>query len=216
MVKVFLSYHHKDRRIAGRLKESLGVLGINVFLAHDDLEPSTEWQGQILRELRQCDVFMPLLTRAFRSSLWTDQETGIAFGSKKLILPLKLTADPYGFIGKLQAQKVGSELEGTCWKIAGVLASRPRFTGPIRDGVIAAFLGSRSFEESARRAAALLRFVPFSTAQLNPIVEGGARNHQIYGGWAARRDVEKLIAGNRSRLKRGLVERLREQAASWG
>lgn len=216
MVKVFLSYHHKDRRIAGRLKESLGVLGMDVFMAHDDLEPSTEWQREILKRLKQCDVFMPLLTKAFRSSLWTDQETGIAFASKKLILPLKHSADPYGFIGKVQAQKVRSELEGTCWKIAGVLASRPRLREPIRDGVIAAFLESGSFEESARRAAALSKFEPFSKAELNRIVEGGARNRQIYGGWAARAVVEKLIARNRSRLKRGLIQRFQKQAASWG
>ena len=215
MVKVFLSYHHKDRRIAGRLKESLGVLGMDVFLAHDDLEPSTEWQGEILKKLKQCDVFMPLLTEAFRSSLWTDQETGIAFASKKLILPLKLSADPYGFIGKLQAQRVRPGPEGTCWKIAGVLASRPPLREPIRDGVIAAFLKSSSFEEADRRAAALLKFQPFSKAELNRIVDGGASNTQIYGGWASRDIVKKLIAGNKSRLKRGVIERFQKQVASW-
>jgi hypothetical protein len=41
MLKVFLSYHHNARKFAGRVKSCLTGLGMDVFLAHEDLEPST-------------------------------------------------------------------------------------------------------------------------------------------------------------------------------
>jgi hypothetical protein len=69
------------------VKGFLSTFGMDVFLAHDDLQPSAEWQKEIVQALRKCDVFIPLLTRSFHSSLWTDQETGIAIARKKLILP---------------------------------------------------------------------------------------------------------------------------------
>ncbi len=216
MLKVFLSYHHKDRKAAGRVKECLSVFGMDVFLAHEDLEPSTQWQEEILKNLRKSDVFMPLLTKSFHSSNWTDQETGIAFASGKFILPLKVSPDPYGVIGKLQALKVRKELEDTCWKIVQFLASHPDLGDRPRDGVIDAFLKSTSFEESARFAAALLKLEPFSDSQLNRIVEGGAKNSQIYCGWRARDAVNRLIKENGRVVKKSLVSRFRKQVEAWG
>jgi hypothetical protein len=215
MVKVFLSYHHNDRKLAAGVKECLSGLGMNVFMAHQDLEPSTEWQEEILKNLRKCDVFMPLLTKRFHSSNWTDQETGIAFASEKFILPLKVSPDPYGFIGKLQALKVRKELEETCRKIVQVLASRPVLADRARDGLIDIFLRSTSFEESARLAAALLKLKPYSTSQLNRIVQGAAKNQQIYGGRRAREPVNELIRENRPNVRRKLVREFAKQVESW-
>jgi hypothetical protein len=38
------------------------------FLAHEDLEPSVEWQKTILLKLKECLVFLPLLTDSFTRS----------------------------------------------------------------------------------------------------------------------------------------------------
>ena len=215
MIKVFLSYHHSVRKIAGRMKGYLSALGMDVFLAHEDLEPSDEWQEEILKKLRECDVFIPLLTKNFHSSLWTDQETGIAVARNKLIVPVKFSVVPYGFIGKFQALKARKELDDTCWRIVQKVASKPAFRKGMRDGVIKAFLESRSFEESARRAKMLVKFEPFSVTQLNRIVEGGARNTQIYGGRAARDFVRKLIKENRPKIKRTPVRKFEKRVKSW-
>jgi hypothetical protein len=216
VVRVFLSYHHKAHKIAGRVKDSLSRLGMDVFLAHEDLEPSTEWQEEILRRLRQCHVFIPLLTKSYHASYWTDQESGIALALKKHILPVKFSADPYGFIGKFQALKARKQLEDTCWKIAHNLVSRPAFRRAVKDGGINAFLRSGSFDESGRRAANLAKLEPFSISQLRRIVEGAARNTQIYGGWVARDAVKRLIAKNKSKLKRSLVREFEKRVESWG
>jgi hypothetical protein len=162
------------------MKAFLSAFGMDVFLAHEDLEPSVEWQKEILQALRKCDVFIPLLTRSFHSSLWTDQETGIAVSRGKLILPVKFSVVPYGFIGKFQALKARKGLDETCWRIALNIASKPVFGEAVTEGAIRAFLASGTFEESAWRAKALLKFTPFSIAQLNRIVQGGAENTRGY------------------------------------
>ena len=53
-------------------------------------------------------------------------------------------------------------------------------------------------------------------SQLRRIVEGGARNHQIYGGRAATEVVRRLIAKNKSKVNNSLVREFEERVASWG
>lgn len=78
--RVFLSYSHKDRVIAGSIKTTLGSEALEVFMAHEDIQPSLEWQEEIFRQLKLCDIFIPLFSNNFRKSNWTDQESGLAFG----------------------------------------------------------------------------------------------------------------------------------------
>lgn len=214
MLKVFLSYHHNARKFAGRLKSYLSNLGMDVFLAHEDITPSAEWQKEILKKLRDCDVFIALLTRSFHLSFWTDQETGIAFASKKFILPLKAKSDPYGFIGRFQALKVDRDIERTCRKVAQVLISRPILGDRVRDGVVDAFLRSGSYEESARYAAVLTKLKPLSDFQLNRILDGAATNRQIYEGWAARDAVKRLVAEAGRGVRKRLLNKFLKQVQS--
>lgn len=200
--------------MAGRIKECLSGLGMDVFLAHEDLEPSREWQKEILKELSECDVFIPILTNHFRSSLWVDQETGIAVGRKKCILPLKLGTDPYGFIGKVQALKFRDDLEDVCSRIVCTLASNAALSGKTKDGVIKTFLESRSFKESEKLGGILLELKPFSRAQVNYILIGAAENLQIYNGFAAQRAIRELIATNQPRPRKDLAQRFERQVQS--
>lgn len=140
----------------------------------------------------------------------------MAVARGKLILPVKFSVLPYGFIGKFQALKAQKDLQETCWKIALNLASKPVFKETVTEGVITAFLQSSSFEESARRSKVLPKFEPFSVADLNRIVEGGAKNSQIFGGWAARDFVRKLIRENPQRIRRAFIQKFEERVRSWG
>ena len=79
-LKLFISYSHKDRKLAKQVKKCLLTFGLNVFLAHDDIEASVQWANEIVAALKESDVFPPLLTDAFSASDWTDQETGVALG----------------------------------------------------------------------------------------------------------------------------------------
>jgi hypothetical protein len=105
-LKAFISYSHHDRRLAGELKQGLVRFGLDVFLAHDDIRPAAKWVRVIAARVVACDVFLAPLTEHFAASDWTDQETGMALATDKLIIPLKVDTNPYGFLGSIQALKV--------------------------------------------------------------------------------------------------------------
>lgn len=102
-VRAFISYTSEYKAKAGDLKRILQRHGINAFLAHEDIEPLNEWLPEIERALFSMDILIALLTDGFRNSDWTDQEIGVALGRKKPIVPIRLGANPYGFIGRYQA-----------------------------------------------------------------------------------------------------------------
>lgn len=101
--RIFFSYSTDDKTIVGKLKEQLEFMGFEVFLAHDDIEPNIEWQYDIIKNIKGCDTFIPLLTKSFRESAWTDQEIGMAVATDKFIVALQVDFPPYGFLGKNQA-----------------------------------------------------------------------------------------------------------------
>jgi hypothetical protein len=223
MISAFLSYSHEDRVLAGSIKGTLDYYGFDVFLAHEDLEPSVEWQDFILLQLRECVVFLLLLTDSFKRSDWTDQETGVAVALEKIIVPMKLTINPYGFVSKYQAQSFYGAANGeavfppvigeACWSIVKTLGGHKQIGGTIKDGVISAFGRSGSFKEAARNAEKLSSIEPFSDQQLNEIVRVACANDQIWHGFEARFYVNGLIQRGTTRIDKLLArqfEKLQE------
>lgn len=215
-VLAFLSYSHKDKRIAGKLKEVLSQYGFDVFLAHDDLSPSDEWQRTIIRRLRKCHVFLALLTKNFPESEWTDQEAGIAVVLGKVVIPLKFDINPYGFISKYQALKVTRKITpDSCWKIVRTLANHRRLGDSVKQGVISLFGQSSSFEEATHNAKLLSELAPFSEEQLNQVLRGGINNQNIHGSWKARPYIDQLMSRAKGKISQGLVARYRVKVRLW-
>lgn len=205
----FISYSHKDRKLAGLVKSGFEAFGFNTFLAHEDLNPSADWQDTILRKLKACHVFLPLITDHFHDSFWTDQEVGAAVILRKCIVPLKVGNNPYGFMGKFQAQKISSRnetaIENYCWSIIRSLTDHRRLANDIKQVVIERFADSGSFRESARVAKYLSELEEFTDEQLETIVAGAAKNSQIYSGYAARRFVDELARKERKRIRKNVL-----------
>ncbi len=65
-LRIFLSYSHIDRHLAGNIKTALENIWLSVFLAHEDIKPSLEWQETIYRELKECDIFIPIISENFK------------------------------------------------------------------------------------------------------------------------------------------------------
>jgi hypothetical protein len=107
-MKAFISYSTKDKKYGATVKSAMAEIGIESFLAHDDLRVSEEWAERILVELKRCEIFTPLLSDAFRNSDWCGQETGIVVRRRAvLIIPLSIDGTmPYGFISHIQCQRI--------------------------------------------------------------------------------------------------------------
>lgn len=104
-IKVFISYSSAQKHLGGLFKRCLiSYAGYDTFIAHDDIEGARIFEDEIIKAINNCDFFIPLISNEFKQSAFTDQETGIAVASKKLIIPIKLSnINPYGFIGKYHA-----------------------------------------------------------------------------------------------------------------
>jgi len=85
------------------LQAALAGLGISAFVAHVDIEPTKEWELEIAGGLQTMEALAAFLTADFPQSKWCDQEVGIALGQGKLVIPVRVDIDPYGFLAKHQA-----------------------------------------------------------------------------------------------------------------
>lgn len=66
---VFISYAHEDRYIALPLFERLHAAGINVWLDEDKLEGGAEYEQRIRSAIKNCKVFMPILSSQVKDDL---------------------------------------------------------------------------------------------------------------------------------------------------
>jgi hypothetical protein len=99
--RLFISHTSSNAALATKLKQKLWFFGISAFVAHEDIEPTREWQIEIESALRTMDGILALLTADFHTSHWTDQEIGSALGRCLPIIPLSVDGTiPYGFMGK--------------------------------------------------------------------------------------------------------------------
>jgi len=107
--KAFISHTAKDKAHAKRLRDVLKPYNIHSFVAHEDIKPSKEWQGEIQKALDTMDFFISIHTEGFSERIWCQQEIGYAVARNVKIIPIKFEEDPDGFIGKFQALIRGSK-----------------------------------------------------------------------------------------------------------
>jgi TIR domain len=101
--RLFVSHLAMDKDKAHRLKETLTPFHVSCFVAHDDIDPTKEWQNEIELGLFSMDAMLCVHTKGFKDSVWTQQEVGCAIGRGVRIFSLRMDEDPTGFIAKTQA-----------------------------------------------------------------------------------------------------------------
>lgn len=93
--RLFLSHLATFKVQTSGLQKVLKQYGISSFVAHEDIEPSREWQNEIEAGLQTMDAFVAILMPGFKESNWCDQEIGFAVGKGVLIIPVRKGLDPY-------------------------------------------------------------------------------------------------------------------------
>jgi hypothetical protein len=203
-LRIFFSYSTDDKNIVGRLKEQLEFQGFEVFLAHDDIKPSVEWQYDIIKNLKSCDIYIPLLTKSFRESDWTNQETGMAVAADRFIVALQVDFPPYGFIGKNQGLKiklpdiindndryVKSVIKYNAEEIAKVIINE--FGENMKSIIINNFIRSENFNQANARAKLLKVFPDYTAEQVNQIFNATIDNVKIFHGYNAKEEMAKFF-----------------------
>lgn len=108
-LRVFVSHLSVEKLKATRLRDCMKAAHMSAFVAHEDIEPTLEWQVQIERALNSMELFVSMHTAGFRDSVWTQQEIGFAVARGVKIIALRFEEDPTGFIQKNQALSRGEK-----------------------------------------------------------------------------------------------------------
>lgn len=207
-LKGFISYSHHDRIRAAEVKNALARLGVDAFMAHDDIHVSQQWRDRILDELRAMEVFVPLLSSHFKSSEWTAQEVGFALSRPEvLIIPASLDGTiPGGFLGALQARLLPDPADPAFF--------RDSIAGRFPRTVVGVLIDALEEAGSWRGAEALFRPLLPYLSQLTPaeatrIAKASAENSEIWDAGLCRSVyLPDFLAKNRHQIPQALQDAL--------
>jgi hypothetical protein len=201
-VRAFLSYSSTDKQAAAAVKKALSTLGIECFLAHDDIKVSEPWKERILEELGVCDVFIPLLSDAFKKSDFAPQEVGVAAQRRDLaILPLSLDGTiPYGFISHIQSGKVPAGGVEPDTILEPLTRRFPRVVIP---AMIERVRGAPTFRAAEAAMRPLVpHFANLTADELDALVTASIHNNQVWSAALCRDEyLPDLIELNRRRIR---------------
>ena len=119
------------------------------------------------------DAFVPVLTKGFNDSKWTDQEVEYAIAREVPIVPLRMGMDPYGFMGKIQA--ISCSWEDVPKEIIKVLARNSIFVDTFVESVIEC----PDFATANRLVEILPAIEELTPEQASGLVNGFNNNPQV-------------------------------------
>lgn len=194
MLRLFLSHVSKHKVAVSKLKWQLRKYGIAPFVAHEDIEPSQEWQNEIELALRSMHALVALLTPDFHQSKWTDQEVGVALGKGTLVIPVRLGLDPYGFIGKVQGLP-GSldDPASLASSIVDLLLKHKSTADKMQEALIVGLEKAASFDAAkvVTKKIAGLRYI--STGQLTRMQAAVKKNDQVSGSFGVPERIQQIV-----------------------
>jgi hypothetical protein len=86
----FISYSRKDKEFALELARALKSAGHFVWLDQLDIPTGARWDDEVEKALRECDIFLIVMTAASISSENVKDEIGYAIDHRKRIIPVLL------------------------------------------------------------------------------------------------------------------------------
>lgn len=192
--RLFVCHLAQHKHEVGELRNFLKNDTTSAFVAHNDIEPTEEWQSVILDALSTADAMVALLHKGFHDSKWTDQEIGYALGRKILVIPVRLGIDPSGFIGRFQgANGMNKPLDQLSREIVGILTRHPLSRKRMAETLVYRFEHSASFagaRKNARDLAGAEYWDSSLTERCNAAYES---NNQISGITGVRGSLEVVF-----------------------
>ena len=197
--RLFLSHTSRARKRAGELKKCLRRYAVDAFIAHEDIEPTKEWEREILRALDSCHALAALLSPSFHDSYWTDQEVGYALSRGVLLVPImRQGLDPYGFMARYQGLRGrSSSSEDLASELFAILAKHKLTSAQIARAVVAKVVDSGSYDESGRNIGLLEDLPHLTRGQLAKIKQATENKRQIRESFTVPSKVRTLANKHR-------------------
>lgn len=194
--RVFLSHLAAMKVQIAQLKNELKEYGIISFVAHEDIEPTKEWQSEIESALSTMDALIALLAPGFKESNWCDQEVGVAIGRRLPVISVRVGLDPYGFIGKYQAlQGAGKDMPTLAREIFDLLLQSPLIGPKITAALVKMLSESYSFAESKRVLGLIEKSKYLNAKHASAMKDAISSNSQVGFSWGVPDQILKIAAG---------------------
>lgn len=191
--KLFLSHVSAYKKETAELQEALEYYGISAFVAHEDIEPTKEWQTEIEVALETMDGLAALLTPIFHESNWTDQEIGFAIGKGVPVISVRLKLDPYGFIGKYQGmQGVGKTSKQIAKELVEILLKNKIAQPKVIKGLVHRFSESSSYAESKEKIELIEKASNITIDLLEILTESVKGNSQVRDSWGVPEKIKEI------------------------
>ncbi|HWX15924.1 MAG TPA: toll/interleukin-1 receptor domain-containing protein [Chthoniobacterales bacterium] len=193
MLRLFISHLAVERDFAAELQQALLQYGISAFVAHNDIEPTSEWQAQIETALATSDALVALLHKDFHASNWADQEIGFAMGRGIPVFAVRFAYAPYGFIARFQAfngnNKAAMDLAKELFDAYRTSKQTQRKMSEILIGL---FEESSSFAKAKEHIGYLEELTDWEPSFSTRIRSAAKINSQILESWGVPQRVELL------------------------
>lgn len=191
--RVFISHLATVKEKTAELGMQLRFLGISTFIAHNDIEPTREWQDEIELALSTMDAMIALMSPGFRESNWCDQEVGVAIGRKVPIVPVRVRQDPYGFIGKYQAiQGEGKTPTDLASEIFNILIDKSMIGPKITSKLIRKLIDSNTWDESKRTMELIEKSKYISKNHIEDMQNALDENRQVAEAWGVPEKIKAM------------------------
>jgi TIR domain len=211
--RLFFSHTHPNKGLATEIRAHLLDKGVDVFVAHEMIEPTKEWMEEIPVALATCDAMVTLMTPDFAESAYCDQEVGFALSRDCLIIPIRHGADPHGFISRFQAlpgdasQFAANNLAAGIFEI---LITSEKTAAKLAPAIAQRYSGAHSYDD-ARTNLSRLRKIPkehWTPGMIELVEKAGRENSQLRHGdfydekipTVVARHLDELLGSDRARF----------------
>lgn len=193
-LRLFICHKADKRREATDLKGTLDSFGVSCFVAHEDIEPTKEWQIEIERALFSMEALVALMTGGFHDSNWTDQEIGVAVGRQVPVIPVRLGIDPYGFIGKYQGLSgKNKSADALAVDVYELLWTKANLKERLISSLVARFEKAASFREANDLMEHVGKIDSAAPAIVERLENAPKRNTQVAGAYEVQQKLPQLI-----------------------
>jgi len=91
---VFISYSTQNSQIVEEIVKTFTYNNITYWKAPERIPAGSNYAKEIPRGIRECEVFLLLLSKASQQSIWVEKELDMAVGMGKKIIPVRLDDTP--------------------------------------------------------------------------------------------------------------------------
>lgn len=194
MFRLFISHLSSEKVYAAELQGVLLKYGISAFVAHNDIEPTLEWQAQIESALATADSLIALLHPKFHASNWTDQEIGFAMGRGLPVFAVRFGQDPYGFIGRFQAFSGGGKsTEALALEMFEAYRKNKQSREKMAESLVSLFEDTGSFAQAKSRIGYLEEMESWRDEFVSRVESAAESNSQISGSFGVPARVTRLL-----------------------